>query len=823
METVTVSLYKNVKVDPTYKHLTSEITADADYTMENANLVNIGTNKAIQFDTGGSDGTYPSYYDFTTIKYLKIETESTPSDIYAFVDHVDFTNPKVVSIFYTIDYWHTYGLNNLDNLPAAFVERSGLWLEDDNVKQNDAAMPGGSTDTLRKSAVVVKDMTPSVLVYYKALNGSAGGVTLSPYTVNTSNAGSNQSVSYTVKDNLGTSAGEQQQIAGSFTDVSNHKLGDANVNIKSNAGTTQSILKYKQIPYNTAGMVDLFNDDALWGTNGSNIVGAELREGIGTIKSDGSYDVSYSGDGIEDPEDITEYLHKRPFIAYKLESRFGSIDIDPAQVNLSQISLKGYDSVWPGAHTIWKVEGYPANSWNGPTSFVDGQDRHIDLFVDGAFGYYFAQRNRINAKINNFIRSYNAKFDAMYANFATNLLSTQNSNKVSKASFDNNKNKAQITLKASNKTATDNLSNSQSAAKSTLDASQQTELTNFDASTAAQTANLTRSNEKSIATLDNNLQLTNKNLDNTINTQKNDIAINFDQSMMSEGMGSLFTLIGKGPSQAITMMLSGILTGGINSATATAKLENQIEGTGATQPAGERQRAKDTNDNEKTNLNLTQQAGVDNLQNSRKVGRSNLANSQATAISNLNTTQGAAMANLTNSQKTSESNLTTSLDAELANLENGINLAVANLYNSLQSSIQTALPGMIAEAQNFINEISAEIKDYQNNISSVSGGSGFAYDSLKNYQISLNIYTGSDSTLAKAKAYAQAYGVSINKTHGLSQYFNSPDPQVKVKGYNSEYYLKTQNAHVYLENAPLVAENTISDALNNGCYIELEE
>ena len=181
------------------------------------------------------------------------------------------------------------------------------------------------------------------------------------------------------------------------------------------------------------------------------------------------------------------------------------------------------------------------------------------------------------------------------------------------------------------------------------------------------------------------------------------------------------------------------------------------------------------------------------------------------------------MANLTNSQKTSESNLTTSLDAELANLENGINLAVANLYNSLQSSIQSALPGMIAEAQNFINEISAEIKDYQNNINSVSSGSGFAYDSLKNYQISLNIYTGSDATLDKAKAYAKAYGVSINKTHGLSQYFNSPDPQVKVKGYTSEFYLKTQNAHVYLENAPLVAENTISDALNNGCYIELEE
>ena len=135
---------------------------------------------------------------------------------------------------------------------------------------------------------------------------------------------------------------------------------------------------------------------------------------------------------------------------------------------------------------------------------------------------------------------------------------------------------------------------SNSTATTNLDRSNSTAVSNFEAQTALQQANLARSNEKSIDTLDNNLQLTSRNLDNSYNTQTNDIKISFDQQLSDSALGSLTNIIGKAPGQAIMTMLNGILTGGINAATAKAKLDNTINGTGATAPAGERTRAKDT-------------------------------------------------------------------------------------------------------------------------------------------------------------------------------------------------------------------------------------
>lgn len=829
METVTVKLYKNVKLDPTYKHLVKfdSKSASADYTMTNANLVKIGQKEAIRFDTS-KENDFPSYYDFTTCKYAEIDVNSTPSKIYAFITQVDYNNPKTILIHYDIDYYNTYCINNYSGLSSAFIERSGLYdADEDNIKQSDSSLPAGEPSVLRKSNLLVKSMTPSVLIYYRALQGSAGGVSLDKYTVK-DDQGQNKTVNYTLKDQLSTGA-NQEQITGNYNDVTANKLDSAKVNtaLEPNANQT-SELKYKQVAYNQAGMVSLFNDDALWSASGSTIVGAELREGAPdteTVDKDGGYDVNFKSDDVITDAKLPDYLHKKPFMNYKIESRFGSLDVDPAQINADMISVKGYDSVLPHSHTIWRVEGYPDSSWNGSTTFVDTQDRGIDLFVDGSFGHFYSQRNRINAKISNFIRSYNAKFDSLYASFATQVLATQNSNKTQKVAYNNSKFAKQSTLKASNQTALQNLDNSNETATTNLNRSNSTSVSNFQAQTALQQANLSRSNEKSIDTLDNNLQLTNKNLDNSYNTQTNDIKISFDQQLSDSALGSLTEIIGKAPGQAIMTMLNGILTGGINAATAKAKLDNTINGTGAAAPAGERTRAKDTNDNQKTNLNLTQQAQVDNLADSRKVGESNLNASNQTSVDNLAATQNTTKTNLTNTQQTALNNQQVSLDAELASLQNSLNLAIVNLYTSMDTKVKSFLPGAIAEAENFMNDLAAEIADYSGNTDRVSSGAGFAYDSLKNYQISLNVYTVNDATLKKAENYAKNFGIAINQTKSLRDYFLVDEAKTKLttKGFvDKEFYLKTQNARLYFENAPIQAETTISDSLNNGCYIQID-
>lgn len=825
METVKVKLYKNVKVDPTYKHLVKfDSSASVDYTMNKANIVKIGQKEAIRFDTS-KENDFPSYYDFTTCKYVEIDVNSMPSKIYAFITQVDYDNPKTILIHYDIDYYNTYCINNFGSLSSAFIERSGLYdADEDNIKQSDSALPAGEPSILRKSNLLVKEMTPSVLIYYRALQGSAGGVSLNKYTVK-DDQGQNKSVNYTLKDQLSTDA-NQEQISGSYKDITANKLDSAkvNTNLDPNANQT-SELKYKQVSYDQAGLVSLFNDDALWSASGSTIVGAELREGAPdteNVDKDGSYDVSFTSDESITDAKLPDYLHKKPFLNYKIESRFGSLDVDPAQIKADMISVKGYDSVLPHSHTIWRVEGLPASSWNGSTTFVDTQDRGIDLFVDGSFGHFYSQRNRINAKISNFIRSYNAKFDSLYASFATQVLATQNGNKAQKAGYNNSKFARQATLKASNQTALQNMDNSNETATTNLNRSNSTSVSNFEAQTAMQQANLARSNEKSIDTLDNNLQLTNRNLDNSYNTQTNDIKISFDEQLADSALGSLTDIIGKAPGQAIMAMLNGILTGGINAATAKAKLDNTINGTGATAPAGERTRAKDTNDNQKTNLNLTQQAQVDNLSESRKVGESNLNASNQTSLDNLASTQNTAKTNLTNSQQTSLNNQKISLDSELASLENSLNLAIVNLYTSMDSKVKSFLPSMIAEAENFMNELAAEIADYQGNTDRVSSGAGFAYESLKNYQISLNVYTVNDSTLKKAENYAKNFGIAINQTRSLQDFFTAETAKLTTNGFaNKEFYLKTQNARLYFENAPIQAETAISDSLNNGCYIQI--
>ena len=817
METVTVSLYKKGYADPSYKHLTKKVTTvTPDYIMENASIVKVGQKDAVRFDV--PDGT--SYYNFLACKYMKITTQSDAGDIWCFIQQIDYKNPKTIFIYYTIDYWHSFSAS--ENISgSAFIERSGLYEDSDPIKAPDAAIPAGTPDVLVSSAEIYKPDQAKIIVYYRKIkkdSDESDPVTLTRYGKLDTSKLATSSYSQSLKD-LSMEAGGS--VAGSFPDLTKLSLGSAKINATI-PRTSQSQLCYKVVDYDDNGMVELFNASDLWSASGSTIVGAEIRENYQDPGADGTYSATLRDCEPWEPsvpDKIPDYLRKNPLISYKLESNFGSVELDPSQIEPSAVKLEMIDSVYPGAHPIYKVKGYPASTRAGSLAMIDGQDRNINLFTDEYFGHFYSQRNRINAKISNFIRGFNAKIVSIYAGFDAKKASVENSNKSSIASVHNSQFATDANTRQGNATSVSNLKTTQDNAVANLKRSNDTSVNNLHRSNQTNMSNVANTNAKALDTLDSNFELTNKNLENSYNTTQKDNEISFDAKLAGASVGALEGIVGKGVTGALNALLQGILTGGLNLATANAKLDNQINGAGKA-PSGEKQRAKDTNDTQKTNLNRTQQAQVQNLQNSQGTSQQNLEDTNKTQVDNLAASNTASLTVLTNNNNLKIATMKNSFAAQSASTDNSTYVAMANLYNGLAAGIQSFLPGAEAEAENFMDTLAAEIADFKDASSTVAGGTGFAYDSLKNGQIWFNIYSVSDSVLTKAKNYVKTFGLAIGRNKPLSGYFGNTDAQLTATGYKNEFYLKTHGARIDCPTMPLEGINQISAALNSGVWIE---
>lgn len=823
METVTVSLYKNGYADPKYKHLTKQVyNGNPDFVMNDASVVKVGQKDAVRFDV--ADGT--SYYSYLACKYMDIITKGA-GDIWCFIDHIDYVNPKTIFVYYTIDYWHSFDTNKKIS-GNAFIERSGYYGDDDAIKAPDAAIPSGTPNVLASSSEIYKPSSPKIIVYYRKVTSGNDPVKLSRYDrLDTSKLGTK---SY--EDSLrNLSEGSLQGLSivksgvgygldGKFPDLSTLNLGDAKLNVEIPSGNSSSKLCYKVIDYNENGMAELFNSSDIWSATGSTIIGAEIRENYHAPNSDGTYSVKIKDSSPSIPDTIPAYLRKNPFVSYKLESNFGSVELNPSQINPDGVDLEMYDSIYPGSHPIFKVNGYPASSRNGSLSMVDGQDRSINLFTDGFFGHFYAQRNRINAKINNFIRSFNAKIVSIYAGFDAKKNSVNNSNRASILSTDNSQFATDANTRQANSTAVSNLSTSQANSVANLKNSNSVSENNLARTNKTQITNINNTNKKALDSLDSNYDLTNKNLDNTYNTSKKDNEITFDEAMARKSLTSLEALVGAGVAASLNTLLQGVLTGGLDLTTSNAKLDNNINGLGNT-PSGEKQRAQDTNSTEKTNLNRTQQAQVTNMGNSQDTSVQNLKDSNKAQVDNLNASNLASSTVLENNNSLKIFNMSNSFRAQYDNTYNSTIVAMANLYNSMAETIQSFLPSAKAEAENFMDTLASEIADYHGASDVVSSGSGFAYDSLKNGRICFNIYRVSDGVLTKAKNYAKTYGLLIGRNKSLETYFKgSISPQLEATGYKNEFYLKTQGARIKCPSTPIQGINEISDALDSGVWIE---
>lgn len=818
METVTVSLYKNGYADPKYKHLTKQVTdGSPDYTMHKASVVKVGQKDAVRFDV--SDGT--SYYDYLACKYMKIATKSDAGDIWCFIDHIDYVNPKTIFIYYTIDYWHSFNTNKKIS-GNAFIERSGYYEDSDTIKAPDDAIPSGTPNVLASSAEIYKPSSPKIIVYYrKATSGDSDSVVLNSYTHGTLDDSVTDSRSYSAHlEDLSTHAGDS--VSGHYPDLSAMKLNKAKFDAEVPNGTSPSQLCYEVVSYDGDGMVKLFNSDDLWSASGSTIIGAEIREYYQNPGSDGTYSIeaNINNSYPSIPDSIPDYLRKNPFISFKLESNFGSVELNPSQISPDDVGLEMTDSVYPGAHPIFKVQGYPASSKTGSLAMIDGQDRSVNIFTDGFFGHFYAQRNRINAKINNFIRSFNAKIVSIYASFGAKRASVNNSNSASIASVNNSQFATAANTRQGNSTAISNLKTSQDVNVSNMQNSNNVSVNNLSRSNGTQITNINNTNEKALNSLDSNYDLTNTNLNNTYNTSKKDNEITFDETMANKSLTSLEALVGQGVAASLNTLLQGILTGGLDLATSNAKLDNNINGNNEASPSGEKQRAKDTNSTEKTNLNRTQQAQVVNMKNSQSTSLQNLKDSNSAQVANMSASNDASTTVLTNNNSLKIANMKNSFSAQRANVNNSTYVALANLYNALAESIQSFAPGAEAEADNFIDTLSAEIADYHGASDVASSGSGFAYDSLKNGRICFNIYRVSNSVLTKAKNYVKTFGLSIGRNQPLDQYFNGVGGGLSATGYKNEFYLKTQGARIKCPSTPIQGINEISAALDSGVWIE---
>lgn len=820
METVTVSLYKKGYADPTYKHLTKQVTTNApDYVMQNASVVKLGQKDVVRFDI--PDGT--SYYNFLACKYMKITTQSDAGDIWCFIQHIDYKNPKTIFIYYTIDYWHSFSASK-NIRGSAFIERSGLYEDGDPIKAPDAAIPAGTPGILVSSGEIYKPVSPKIIVYYRKVKGDSDEpdpITLTRYgKLDTSKLATSR---YTQNLKDLNKPGGGATVAGSYPDLTKLSLGSAKISASIPSGNSTSQLCYKAVNYDGDGMVELFNSPDLWNASGSTIVGAEIRENYGDPGDDGTYSAivsePFSGDTPRVPDKIPDYLRKNPLISYKLESNFGSVELDPSQIEPGAVQLEMIDSVYPGAHPIFKVKGYPASSRAGSLVMIDGQDRNINLFTDEYFGHFYSQRNRLNTKISNFIRGFNAKIVSIYAGFEAKLASVENSNDSSIAGVHNSQFATDANTRQGNSTSLLNLKTTQDNSVANLKRSNDTSVNNLYRSNQTNMSNVANTNAKALDTLDSNFALTNKNLENSFNTSKKDNEISFDAKLAGASVGALEGIVGKGVTGALNALLQGILTGGLNLATANAKLDNQINGAGNA-PSGEKQRAKDTNDTQKTNLNRTQQAQVQNLQNSQDTSKQNLIDSNKTQVDNLAASNTASLTVLNNNNSLKIATMQNSFAAQNASTDNSTYVAIANLYNGMAASIQSFLPGAEAEAENFMDTLAAEIADFKGASSTVSGGTGFAYDSLKNGQIWFNIYSVSDSVLTKAKNYVKTYGLAIGRNKNLSDYFRNTNAQLFAAGYKKEFYLKTQGARINCPTMPLEGINQISAALDSGVWIE---
>ena len=444
-----IKLYDDVNADPNYQYLNvsldlkEKFEQSSRFEMKNASMVYIG--KPIKFHGG------TSYDEIMNCNYLIIKRQ----DYYygCFIDDVTYLNDGVVEINYTLDVWNTYK-NRLEIINNPIVERKSI-----QGNPNHGYPHNGLTDPL-----MINNPASALKKTFTAYNYDEDVCYLvcvsehptTPY-VNDVNVELNK---YSIVQS-GPKGGN------SFND---YRGSEINSKFSDN-GSSKKVADY-EIKYYTS-LSDIVLDDTLWTANGTRILSIEVRPGllkrnnwtsgetlyskkvpyesIVTLGANGSINISDSG---------VNYGY--PYSNLKIHTGDNKIEINPySSVNdYGQLSYEVIDSVFPRTNPVFVIEGANNSKANSPYSsytLTNTNSRSIDAFSDGSTSFYFSNRNRIKAKVNNLIIDLLGTIKKHYTSFLPDTTKYNYNQNVNKNILDLNNTNKLNNLVATNKANKDNL------------------------------------------------------------------------------------------------------------------------------------------------------------------------------------------------------------------------------------------------------------------------------------------------------------------------------------------------------------------------------
>lgn len=447
-----IKLYDDVNADPNYQYLNVSLNLEekfeqsSRFEMKNASMVYIG--KPIKFHGG------TSYDDIMNCNYLIIKRQNYYYG--CFIDDVKYLNDGVVEILYTLDVWNTYK-NRLNIINNPIVERKSI-----QGNPNYGYPTNGLTDPLminNPASALIDTYTPGNYNYDPDNYNYDGGLYYLVYasyhpTTSDVNDINVELTKYSIVQS-GPTGGN------SFND---YRGSEINSKISDNE-SSKKVTDY-EIKYYTS-LSDIILDDTLWTANGSRILSIEVRPGTlkrnngDTIYGKISSDKSITTLNKEGFINIGNVSYGYPYSNLKIHTGDNKIEINPySSVNdHGQLGYKVIDSVFPRTNPVFIIEGANDSKASSPYSsytLTNTNSRSIDAFSDGSTAFYFSNRNRIKAKVDNLIIDLLGTIKKHYTSFLPDVTKYNYNNNVSKKILDLNNTNKLNNLVTTNKANKDN-------------------------------------------------------------------------------------------------------------------------------------------------------------------------------------------------------------------------------------------------------------------------------------------------------------------------------------------------------------------------------
>lgn len=826
--TDTIKLYKNVIADKNYEYLPSDKfnLPEPSYTMQNASFTDL--DQPIRFKTS-ENVTYDSLYE---CNYLSITRDKTGVTYYAFIDDIVYENDAVSQIYFTLDFWRTYK-DKLDFNNVTYIERTSTYSDSDKdliEKNSDNAFNQSSPIALKQTDTINTTKSPYIVIYTKNIEKDKTAQDIEAPTVSVKWKGTLKNKSYEMLKRKDNPRNQLETLQGSYVDhIGTTFTGGNSLKFKEGRSYTSSIKAYA-VKYNTVGQAKLFNNDKFWNTNGSSIIGAEIRQYIpdsmlkdlgsglyevtlGTIDEDFTHSLIRSND-------LPLYLRKSPHALTTLD--LGGSQLIARQEATKDLNYHLYDSTLPGSTPRYSFSDLNnadgEDSINSENTLVDTQNRSINLNADGVWGYYYGQRNRLNAKITNFINSNLARI----ANFSNGIIGSQinaeQSKRLGLASLYNSYMTTLETNKFSQTKQTETLENNQGLQTATLDNNLKTQFDTITNSNHTSLENATKLNDIALSNIDVSYNATFKNLENSKNTRDATIDANSISSITQGVIGALGPDIGN---MLLGFMHVGI-DGAINNAASHVINDIELNGIPTKENTGSRTSTETSKDAQKQTTTNSQNQQIDNLKRTQTNTITNFKLSRDAQYQSLRNSQQQATNSMQNGFNITNTNINTSNDTNVMNTTNALNNSIVSMYNSLVGSSNSLVIDIMTSVKNFNNDLEAEFKDYQGAVTQVSGGNGYEYINRGLCNIYINLYEQPDYIIKQIKEEVKNRGLSLGAYRHLNDYIyknHDNDFSTDKNYYNmNTNYIKTRNLK-FKGSAPQAAIDVISQAFNNGCYI----